>query len=71
MKCPICKKEVANNELLKTIKFIDNVLVGDDMVGLYSATCPECGGTVYLESVPKFSYNGRGFLEFERKKQQQ
>lgn len=70
MKCPICKKEVANNELRETMKFEDIIQVGDGEVALYSATCPECGGTVYLESVPKLSYNGRNFLYFNKKEQQ-
>lgn len=71
MKCPICKKEVANNELLKTMNLQYVVEVDGDEVAGYSATCPECGGTVYFESVPKLWYEGRGFLHFKREKETQ
>lgn len=70
MICPKCKKEVSNNKLLESKKLEYVVEVDGDEVAGYSATCPECGGTVYFESVPKLWYNGRNFLYFNKKEQQ-
>lgn len=68
--CPICKKEVVTSELLKTMKQEYVVEVDGDEVAGYSTTCPECGGTVFLESVPKVWHNDRQFLCFNKEKQQ-